>query len=88
VDVRANLSANADIVLDRRAQVLALDESLLQFDEGKPYVEVETAPQKFEKRPIETGLSDGIVIEVVKGLTEKDRIKDLNAPRPEAASGA
>jgi HlyD family secretion protein len=88
VDVRANLSANADIVLDRRDQVLALDESLLQFEDGKAYVEVETAPQKFEKRPVETGLSDGIVIEVVKGVGEKDRIKDVNAPRPEATKGA
>jgi len=88
VDVRANLSANADIVLDRRSQVLALDESLLQFEDGKPFVEVETAPQKFEKRSIETGLSDGIVIEVVKGIGEKDRIKDVNAPRPEATKGA
>ena len=88
VDVRANLSANADIVLDRRDKVLAVDESLLQFDDGKPYVEVETAPQRFEKRSIETGLSDGIVIEVVKGLSETDKIKDMNAPPPEATKGA
>jgi HlyD family secretion protein len=88
VDVRANLSANADIVLDRRSQVLAVDESLLQFDDGKPYVEVETTPQKFEKRVIETGLSDGIVIEVVNGLTEKDKVKDANPAAPAPPAGA
>jgi HlyD family secretion protein len=73
--IRANYSANADIVLDRRDDVLAIDESLLQFDEGKPYVEVETAPQTFERRDIETGISDGISIEVVSGIGADDKVK-------------
>jgi HlyD family secretion protein len=74
--VRANYSANADIVLDRRDEVLAINEGLLQFEkDGSTFVEVETAPQVFEKRKIETGLSDGIAIEVVSGLTAEDRIK-------------
>jgi HlyD family secretion protein len=88
VEVRANLSANADIVLDSRDDVLAIDEALLQFEDGKPFVEVETAPQKFEKRAIETGLSDGIVIEVVKGLSEKDRVKDSSPRKAEAEKRA
>lgn len=75
VFVRANYSANADIVLDRRDEVLAISESLLQFEDDEPFVEVETADQQFERREIETGLSDGITIEVVSGLTEADRIK-------------
>ncbi len=77
--VRANYSANADIVLDRREQVLAVNESLLQFDDGTAFVEVETGPQTFERREIETGLSDGISIEVISGLTESDRIKNPNS---------
>jgi len=87
--LRANYSANADIVLDKAENVLAIDEGLLQFDKGsdKPYVEVETSPQKFERRAIETGLSDGIRIEVKSGLAESDKIKNPNtdlgaAPRP------
>jgi len=39
------------------------------------YVEVETEPQIFEKRYIETGLSDGINIEVISGLSMEDKIK-------------
>ena len=74
--IRANYSANADIVLARRDDVLAVQESWLQFDDGTPYVEVETAPQKYERRKIETGLSDGITIEVVSGLTADDKVKD------------
>ncbi len=73
--IRANYSANADIVLARADDVLAIDEGLLQFDDGQPYVEVETAPQTFERRDVETGLSDGIRIEVVSGLAEGDKIK-------------
>jgi HlyD family secretion protein len=76
VFVRANYSANADIVLDRREDVLAIQESWLQFEDDGTYVEVETNPQSFEKREIETGLSDGIVIEVLSGLSESDRVKD------------
>ena len=75
VQIRANYSANADIVLDRRDDVLAINESLLQFEEGKTFVEVERAPQQFEKREIQTGLSDGIQIEILSGLTEQDRVK-------------
>lgn len=73
--VRANYSANADIVLDRRDGVLALNESLLQFENGKKLVDVETGPQKFERREVTTGLSDGIQVEILSGLTEKDKVK-------------
>ncbi|MCP3957469.1 MAG: efflux RND transporter periplasmic adaptor subunit [bacterium] len=74
--IRANYSANADIVLARADDVMAIDESLLQFDGDTPFVEVETAAQTFERREIETGLSDGILIQVVSGLGEEDKIKN------------
>ena len=77
--LRANYSANADIVLDKREQVLAIDEGLLQFEDGKPFVEVEISPQTFERRDIEVGLSDGIQIEVVSGVAAEDRIKNPNS---------
>jgi HlyD family secretion protein len=68
VFIRAGYSANADIVLDRREQVLAVRESTLAFERGKPYVEVEVAPQVFERREVTLGLSDGIHIEVLSGI--------------------
>lgn len=79
--LRAGYSANADIVLEKKAKVLAIKESMLQFaKKGKEYkdsvfVEIETAPQVFKKKYIETGISDGINIEVKKGITKKDKIK-------------
>jgi HlyD family secretion protein len=55
---------------------MAIKESNLIFeDEDKIFVEVMTGPQQFEKRQIETGISDGINIEVVSGLTKQDRLK-------------
>jgi HlyD family secretion protein len=73
--IRAGYSANADIVLDKRENVLAINESLLQFKDDSVFVEIETAPQHFVKKEIKVGLSDGINIEVISGLTEEDRIK-------------
>ncbi|MCK9450817.1 MAG: efflux RND transporter periplasmic adaptor subunit [Bacteroidales bacterium] len=73
--IRAGYSANADIVLDKREQVLAINEGLLKFEDDTTYVEIEVAPQTFEKRMVKTGLSDGLVIQVVEGLTETDKIK-------------
>ena len=73
--LRSNYSANADIVLDRRQDVLSINEGNLIIEGDKTYVEVETAPQQFEKREIKTGLSDGINIEVVSGLRADEKIK-------------
>ena len=73
--LRSNYSANADIVLDKAENVLAINEGNLIIENGATFVEVETAPQQFEKREIKTGLSDGINIEVVSGLNEGEKIK-------------
>ena len=88
VVIRANYSANADIVLDRRDDVLALNESLLAFEDGKKFVEVETAPQKFEKREVKTGLSDGIQVEILSGLVEKDKVKGPPEKTEKAKTGS
>lgn len=73
--IRAGYSANAKVVLDRTDSVLSIPEAVLQFDSDSAFVEVEIAPQQFEKRYIKTGLSDGINVEVKSGLTMEDKIK-------------
>ena len=75
VFIRAGYSANADIVLARRDSVLAISESLVQFEGEKASIEVESSPQIFEKREIQTGLSDGINIEILGGVTKEDKLK-------------
>jgi HlyD family secretion protein len=81
--LRANYSANGDIVLGRRDDVLAIRESLLQFgkvNKDSIFVEVEKGPQQFQKRMIKTGLSDGINVEIVSGLSKEDKVKVLGPP--------
>ena len=73
--IRANYSANADIVLDEKKQVLAIREALVQYKDDKPFVEVETSPQNFVARDVKLGLSDGVKVEVLAGVTKADRIK-------------
>ncbi|MFL5754151.1 MAG: efflux RND transporter periplasmic adaptor subunit [Bacteroidia bacterium] len=80
--LRAGYSANADIILDKKERVFSIPESVLQFDKEKSFVEVETSTQKFEKRFIKTGLSDGINIEVLEGLKKTDKIKMPEAGPP------
>jgi len=73
--LRSNYSANADIVLDKREDVLSVNEGNLIIEDKATFVEVQTAPQQFEKRAIQTGISDGINIEVVDGLKADEKIK-------------
>lgn len=73
--IRAGYSANASILLEQRNSVLVIPEAYLKFENEKAYVEVELDSQQFEKRFIEVGLSDGINIEVLNGLTIEEKIK-------------
>lgn len=75
VFLRAGYSANADIVLESRDSVLAVKESDVIFEDEKAFVEMEVGEQQFEKKEIEIGLSDGINIEVLSGVTESQKIK-------------
>ncbi|OGS72330.1 MAG: efflux transporter periplasmic adaptor subunit [Flavobacteria bacterium RIFCSPLOWO2_12_FULL_35_11] len=78
--VRAGYSANADIVLEKKDSVLSIKEALLQFDKktDAPFVEVKTGDQVFERRNVELGISDGVNVEIIKGVTLKDEIKIWN----------
>lgn len=75
--LRAGYSATADIVLEKRDQVLAIREGNLIFDDERTYVDLLTGNQQFERREVQTGLSDGINIEIVDGLTLEEQIKKL-----------
>lgn len=75
VFVRAGYSANADIVLEHVEDVMAVKESLLQFEEEKAYVDVRKEDGTFERKDVVLGLSDGINIEVKEGLSGEEEIK-------------
>ena len=75
VFLRAGYSANGDIILDSREQVIALQERDVIFRNDSTFVEIATGEQQFEKRLIETGLSDGLKIEVLNGLDTTTQVK-------------
>ncbi|WP_298418956.1 efflux RND transporter periplasmic adaptor subunit [uncultured Kordia sp.] len=80
--IRAGYSANASIELEKKENVLVIDEALLRFDarnDDKPYVEIKTGgDQEFERKYIELGISDGKNIEILSGIEEGDEIKVWN----------
>ena len=82
--VRAGYSANASIITSVKENVLSIDEALIQFDNRtkKAFVEVEVSDQKFERREIKIGISDGIYAEVISGLSIEDKIKVWNQTEP------
>ena len=82
--VRAGYSANASMILEKKDSVLSISESVVQYDRktGQSYVEIEISEQKFEKKDILTGISDGINVEVLSGISEIDKIKIWNITEP------
>lgn len=87
--IRAGLSANASIILAKADEVLALKEALIQYDTEtkKPFVEVATGDQQFERREVELGVSDGLFVEIKSGITKEDNIKVWNQLKPAGIGG-
>lgn len=80
VTIRSGYSANAEIVLQRANQVLTVPESAVEFkgDSAFVYLLTDSVPvQKFERKPVTTGISDGIKIEIKQGLQPGDRVRGL-----------
>ena len=78
--IRAGYSANANIVLEKKDSVMAIKEALLRFDNktDEPYVEIKTGEQEFKRKDVKLGISDGINVEVLDGITMDDEIKIWN----------
>ncbi len=76
-DLRAGYSANAAVTLREAANVMSLPEGVIEFsgDSAFVYVLTDGKKQAFERRPIEVGLSDGVNIEVKKGVSATDKLR-------------
>jgi HlyD family secretion protein len=78
VTLRAGFSATAGIQIRERKQVVLIPERLVVFEDGKRFVEVPDSESKGEQKTrkieIQTGLSDGLNIEVLSGLKEGDKV--------------
>ena len=76
--IRSGYSANAEIVLARADKVLSVPESAIEFSGDSTFVYVikgEGKDKQYERTYVETGLSDGVNIEIKKGITAKDKVR-------------
>ena len=76
--IRAGYSANAEIVLESASKVLSIPESAIEFSGDSTFVYIikGTGKQKtYERTYVTTGLSDGVNIEIKKGITTKDKVR-------------
>ena len=73
--IRSGYSANAEIVLQRVEQALAVSESALEFSGDSTFVWLKGADGKFTRTRVDTGISDGLNIEIKSGLKEGDIVR-------------
>ena len=80
VKIRSGYSANAEMELQRADHVLSIPESAVEFkgDETYVYVLTDSIPnQKFERRAVTIGVSNGIRVEIKDGLKLNDLVRGL-----------
>lgn len=76
--IRSGYSANAEIILANANKVLAIPESAIEFVGNNTYVYVVEGDEKektYHRKQVITGLSDGISIEIKKGLSNKEKVR-------------
>lgn len=78
VFVRAGYSANAEITLGKKEKVMIIPENTVEFSNDSAFVNVlkeEKPVQTFTRKFVKVGMSNGISIEVIRGITLKDRLR-------------
>ena len=76
--IRSGYSANAEIVLASAEKVLSVSESAIEFSGDSTFVYIikgEGKNKTYERTAVTTGLSDGVNIEIKKGITAKDKVR-------------
>ena len=76
--IRSGYSANAEIVLSSAEKALSIPESAIEFSGDSTFVYIvkgEGKEKTYERTQVTTGLSDGVNIEIKKGLTVKDKVR-------------
>lgn len=77
-DLRSGYSANAEIVLQTAKNVLTIPESAVEFSGDSTFVYLvkgKGEQKTYERHPVTIGISDGVNIEIRKGLSNKDIVR-------------
>ena len=83
VAIRSGYSVNANITLSEARQALSVNETCVEFDGGKAFVyrltsaEEDVENQKWERIPVELGISDGVYVVVKSGINKTDRLRGI-----------
>jgi len=72
--LRAGYSANADIIITKKTDIILIPERLINITDSLSTVEIEDTAGTITVREVTTGLSDGINIEIAQGLEEGEMI--------------
>src|SRR5690606_25123560 len=88
--LRAGLSANASIILAKVETALAVKEAVVQYEPNtqQPSADIQTGDPQCRTHEIELGISDGIYVEVLKGLDSNDKVRVWNQIKPAQAMEA
>ena len=76
--IRSGYSANAEIVLAKANHVITVPESAIEFSGDSTFVYIVKGSgekKTYERKQVTTGLSDGVNIEIKKGLSLKDKVR-------------
>ena len=73
--IRSGYSANAQIELEKVTGVMSIPESALEFVKDDAYVYVKSQDGTYTMTKVETGLSDGVNIEIKEGVTLGDIVR-------------
>ena len=73
--IRSGYSANAQIDLEKVTNVLTVPESALEFVKEESYVYKKGEDGTYTMTKVQTGLSDGVNIEIKEGLSEGDTVR-------------
>ena len=76
--LRSGYSANAEIVLQTDKNVLTIPESAVEFSGDSTFVYLvkgKGEQKTYERHPVTIGISDGVNIEIKKGLSNKDIVR-------------
>ena len=70
-ELRPGMSANVDIITDKRTKVLALPHEYIEKENGKYFVTLD----KGEKRQVQVGMQNEEMFEITRGLKENDKVR-------------
>ncbi|WP_296121407.1 efflux RND transporter periplasmic adaptor subunit [uncultured Porphyromonas sp.] len=73
--LKAGFSSNAEVEMAHKTGVLTIPEATVTYEGDKSFVFVKGSKGKYEKKEVTLGLSDGIKVEVLSGLTGDETLR-------------